>query len=192
MKITLLKRLLLFGTFICFSAVSAQTVSGTVTDSSGPLPGASVVVKGTTIGTQTDFDGNYTLDGVDSSATMLYSYIGYATQEVAVNGRSAINVTLLEDACQLEEVVVIGYGTQKKSHTTGSISKVVNDDLDQIAVARVDDALVGQVSGVNIQATDGEAGSAPINIRGVGSMAGDSSPLVVVDGVIVDSDFLGS
>ena len=193
MKITLLKRLLLFGAFICFSAVSAQTVSGTVTDSSGPLPGASVVVKGTTIGTQTDFDGNYTLDGVDGSATMLYSYIGYATQEVAVNGRSAINVTLLEDASQLEEVVVIGYGTQKKSHTTGSISKVVNDDLDQIPLARVDDALIGQVSGVNIQATDGEAGSAPtINIRGVGSLAGDSSPLVVVDGIIVDSDFLGS
>lgn len=192
MKITLLKRLLLFGAFICFSAVSAQMVSGTVTDSSGPLPGASVVVKGTTIGTQTDFDGLFQIE-VANGEELQFSYLGYVTQVVVITGQDQLNIVLVEDAAQLEEVVVIGYGTQKKSHTTGSISKVVNDDLDQIAVARVDDALVGQVSGVNIQATDGEAGSAPtINIRGVGSMAGDSTPLVVVDGVIVDADFLGS
>lgn len=193
MKITLLKRLLLFGAFICFSAVSAQTVSGTVTDSSGPLPGASVVVKGTTNGTQTDFDGNFTIDNVDSSATLVFSYIGYSTQEIAVNGQGTINVILAEDASQLDEVVVVGYGTQKKSTITGSISKVTNETLDQIAVSRVDDALIGQVSGVNIQATNAEAGGAPtITIRGVGSIAADSGPALVVDGIVVSSDFLGN
>ena len=96
-------------------------------------------------------------------------------------------------AAQLDEVVVVGYGTQKKSTVTGSISKVVNETLDQIAVARVDDALIGQVSGVNIQATEGEAGSAPtIRIRGTGSMVASSDPLIVVDGLVVDNDFLGS
>ena len=119
-----------------------------------------------------------------------FSYLGFGTKLVTVGDQTTINVSLTEDASVLDEIVVIGYGTQKKSHTTGSISKVVNDDLGQIAVSRVDDALVGQVSGVNIQATDGEAGAAPtIRIRGVGSMAGDSTPLVVVDGVIVDPDF---
>ena len=119
--------------------------------------------------------------------------MGFKTKSVIVAGQSSIDVVLEVDTESLEEVVVVGYGTQKKSHLTGSISKVTNDDLDQIAVSRVDDALVGQVSGVNIQATDAEAGAAPtITIRGVGSMAGDSTPLIVVDGVIVDSDFLGS
>ena len=193
MKITLLKRLLLFGAFICFSTVSAQTVSGTVTDSSGPLPGASVVVKGTTNGTQADFDGNYSIDNVDNAATLVVSYIGYATKEIAINGQSVVNITLVEDASQLDEVVVVGYGTQKKSTLTGSISKVVNETLDQIAVSRVDDALIGQVSGVNIQATNAEAGGAPtIRIRGVGSVTADSGPALVIDGVVVSSEFLGN
>ncbi len=193
MKITLLKRLLLFGAFLCFSAVSAQTVSGTVADASGPLPGASVVVKGTTNGTQTDFDGNFSIDNVDASGTLVISYIGYSTQEVAVNGQTTLNIVLVEDASQLDEVVVVGYGTQKKSTITGSISKVVNETLDQIAVSRVDDALIGQVSGVNIQATNAEAGGAPtITIRGVGSVAADSGPALVVDGIVMSSEFLGN
>ncbi len=183
----------MFGAFLCFLAVSAQTVSGTVTDSNGPLPGANVLVKGTTNGTQTDFDGNYSIDNVENSATLVFSYIGFSSQEIAVNGQSSINAVLSEDASQLDEVVVIGYGTQKKSTITGSISKVTNETLDQIAVSRVDDALIGQVSGVNIQATNAEAGGAPtITIRGVGSIAADSGPALVVDGIVVSSDFLGN
>ncbi|MEP3211104.1 MAG: TonB-dependent receptor [Maribacter sp.] len=193
MKIMLLKRLLLFGAFICFSTVSAQTVSGTVSDSSGPLPGASVVVKGTTNGTQTDFDGNFSIDDIDNTAILVFSYIGYSTQEVAVNGQTTLNIVLAEDASQLDEVVVVGYGTQKKSTVTGSISKVTNEKLDQIAVSRVDDALIGQVSGVNIQATNAEAGGAPtITIRGVGSVAADSGPALVVDGIVMSSEFLAN
>ena len=157
-----------------------------------PIPGVNVIIKNTSKGTTTDFDGNYQIEVVKGDV-LQFSYVGYVTKVIIIDNQTTLNISLAEDLAKLDEVVVIGYGTQKKSHTTGSISKVVNDDLDQIAVARVDDALVGQVSGVNIQATEGEAGSAPtISIRGVGSMAGDSTPLVVVDGVIVDADFLGS
>lgn len=171
-----------------------RKISGTVTasDDDSPMVGVSVTIKGTTNGTITDIDGKYSITAPENG-TLVFSFIGYTTKEATVGNQSLINVTLDTDSEALDEIVVVGYGTQKKSHTTGSISKVVNEDLDQIAVARVDDALVGQVSGVNIQATDGEAGAAPtITIRGVGSLSGDSQPLVVVDGVIVSSDFLGS
>ena len=183
MKITLLKRLLLFGAFICFSALSAQTVSGTVTDSSGPLPGASIVVKGTSNGTQADFDGNYTIDNVDSAATLVFSYIGYATQEVAVNGQSTIDVTLAEDASQLDEVVVVGYGTQKRANISGAVAKVGGAEVAAIQAARVDDALAGKLPGVLVQNQSGEPGADPkIQVRAASSLSGDSSPLIVVDG----------
>jgi len=179
---------------ITLFAQDSYSLSGTVVSKSdnSPIPGVNVLIAGTTNGTSTDFDGNFTLD-VKNGDVLQFSYVGFVTQSITISGQTSLNVVLEEDQNQLDEVVVIGYGTAKKSHLTGSISKVVNDDLDQIAVARVDDALIGQVSGVNIQATDGEAGAAPtISIRGVGSMAGDSTPLVVVDGVIVGADFLGS
>src|SRR5665811_427207 len=111
MKITWIKNLMMIGAFVCFAFTQAQEVSGTVSDSSGPLPGASVVVKGTTTGAQTDFDGNYTLSDVPADGTLVFSYIGYANQEVAVDGQTMINVTLQEDAQALDEVVIIGYGT---------------------------------------------------------------------------------
>ncbi|MDP5106465.1 MAG: TonB-dependent receptor [Polaribacter sp.] len=190
-KLTLLMVMLVN---ICFYAQTTSTITGVVTSKSDntPLPGVTIRILNTTKGVQTDFDGVYSLK-VASGQVLEFSYLGYATKTVAIVNQKTINVILEESASQLDEIVVIGYGTQKKSHLTGSISKVTNDDLDQIAVSRVDDALIGQVSGVNIQATDGEAGSAPtITIRGVGSMAGDSTPLIVVDGVIVDSSFLGS
>lgn len=169
-------------------------ISGTVVSATDnvPIPGINVLVLKTTKGAITDFDGVYQIEAKDGDV-LQFSYIGYVTQTIIVSNQNTINIALKEDVSALEEVVVVGYGTQKKSHLTGAISQVVNDDLGEIAVARIDDALIGQVSGVNIQATDGEAGAAPtITIRGVGSMAGDSTPLIVVDGVIVDSDFLGS
>ena len=172
----------------------AQTqLSGSVTDANGePIPGATVIIQGTNNGTTSDFDGNFTI-AVEQDQNIEVSYLGYTAQTIQFNGQDNLAVSLVEDRNELDEIVVVGYGTQKKSHLTGAISKVVNDDLEQIAVSRVDDALVGRVSGVNIQNTDGEAGAAPtITIRGVGSMAGNSTPLIVVDGVIVDADFLGS
>ena len=166
------------------------SVSGTVKDANGPIPGVNVVVVNTTRGTQTDFDGNYTINVADGEV-LQFSYIGYASQDVIIGNQATIDIVLKEDATKMDEVVVIGYGTSKKSLLTGAISKVVNDDLDQIAVPRVDEALIGQVSGVNIANTQGEAGGAPtIRIRGVGSITSDSGPLIVVDGAVVDSDFL--
>ncbi|MBP1839461.1 SusC/RagA family TonB-linked outer membrane protein [Formosa algae] len=188
------KQLVLYVVLLLNTALFAQdVVTGVVSDAQGaPIPGANVLVVGTSRGASTDFDGNFSLE-VEEGEVLHFSYIGFVTKLVTVGENKTLNVILEEDLSELDEVVVIGYGTQKKSHVTGAVSKVVNDDLDQIAVSRVDDALVGQVSGVNIQSTDGEAGAAPtITIRGVGSMAGDSTPLIVVDGIIVDSSFLGS
>ncbi len=192
-----LKTKLILIAVLCFNiqlfAQDTFAVSGTVTDvDQVPIPGATVVVMNTTRGTTTDFDGNFTIN-VTSGEVLRFSYIGYATQTVIVSDQQTINVVLSVDTSQLDEVVVIGYGTQKKSTLTGSISKVVNEDLDQIPVSRVDDALIGQVSGVNIQATNAEAGGAPtITIRGVGSITADSGPALVIDGVVVSSEFLGN
>tara|TARA_R110000765_G_scaffold79324_2_gene156117 strand:+ start:4854 stop:7958 length:3105 start_codon:yes stop_codon:yes gene_type:complete len=174
-------------------AQDTYDLSGTVTDANNvPIPGANILVANTTRGTQSDFDGNFTIQ-VASGDIVRISYIGYSTQNVAIVAQKTVTVTLTEDASQLDEVVVVGYGTQKKSTITGSISKVTNETLDQIAVSRVDDALIGQVSGVNIQATNAEAGGAPtITIRGIGSVTADSGPALVIDGVVVSSDFLGN
>ena len=190
-KLTLMVLLLING--LQMMAQDGTTLTGTVVDAENvPVPGVNVIIVGTTTGTATDFDGNYTIQ-VKNGDVLQFSYIGFVTQNIIFNGQSTLNITLQEDAAQLEEVVVVGYGTQKKSTLTGSISKVVNEDLDQIAVSRVDDALVGQVSGVNIQATNAEAGGAPtITIRGIGSVTADSGPALVVDGIVVSSDFLGN
>ncbi len=175
-------------------AQDRTVLTGTVVSAadSQPIPGVNVIILNTTRGTTTDFDGNYQIE-VSESEVIQFSYVGFVSQSVIYSNQSTLNISLVEDLSQLEEVVVIGYGTQKKSHLTGAISKVVNESLDQIAVTRVDDALIGQVSGVNIQSTNAEAGGAPtITIRGVGSITADSGPAVVVDGIVVSSDFLGS
>ena len=182
---------------LCSFVIIAQesfTLSGKVVSAIDdlPIPGVNVIIQGTTTGTSTDFDGNYQIS-VKAGDVLQFSYVGFTTQSVTIGNQTQLNISLAEDASELDEVIVIGYGTQKKSHLTGAISKVVNESLDQIAVSRVDDALIGQVSGVNIQASSAEAGAAPtITVRGFGSITADSGPAVVVDGVIVDSSFLGN
>lgn len=191
MKFALL--LMLFASFSVLGQ-STKTVKGTVVSAADqlPIPSANVLIAGANDGTYTDFDGNFQIT-VKSTDVLVFSYVGYTSQSVPVLDNTTFNIALQEDSSLLDEVVIVGYGTQKKSHLTGAISKVTNEDLDQIAVSRVDDALVGQVSGVNIAATEGEAGSAPtIRIRGTGSVSGSSDPLVVVDGIVVDNDYLGS
>jgi len=128
-----------------------RIITGQVTDaeSGETLIGVNILVKGTSRGTITDFDGNYSIEAEDTDV-LVFSYTGYSNTEVSVGTQTLINLVLSADVAQLDEVVVIGYGTQKKSHLTGSVSKVVNEKLDQIAVPRIDDALIGQVSGVNI------------------------------------------
>lgn len=166
------------------------TVSGTVTDETGaPLPGATVVVSGTTNGTQTDFDGNYTISDVSSNATLVVSYIGYLRQQIPVNGRTSINVSLAEDLQALDEVVVVAYGSQSRSEVTGAISTVGAEEISALPVATADQALQGRAAGVTVT-NSGAPGVAPVvRIRGVGSPNG-GDPLVVIDGVI--SSGLGS
>ena len=173
--------------------VKFAKISGIVTDSEDnePLIGVSILVAGTSRGTATDINGYYEIEASPEDV-LQFSYTGMSLKSVTVGTSTTIDV-VLEPNIQLDEVVVIGYGTQKKSHLTGSISKVENKNLDQIAVARVDDALIGQVSGVNIQASSAEAGAAPtITIRGFGSVNAESGPAVVIDGLVVDPDFLSN
>lgn len=184
MKITLLRSFLLLGAFLCFGLAKAQTVSGTVTDANGPLPGASVLVKGTTNGTQTDFDGNYTLNDIDDSATLVFSYIGYKTVEIAVNGRSTVNVTMEEDAQALDEVVIIGYGQTTVKDATGSVAAVTSEDFNQGVIASPEQLIQGKTAGVNISQSSGEPGAGiSVNIRGANSVRANNNPLFVVDGV---------
>ena len=196
LKMNLKTKFLLIAVLLVNIQLFAQDsfmVSGSVKDSNSlPLLGVNVTVKNSTNGTQTDFDGNFSIE-VKTGDILRFSYVGFVDQDVLIRNQSQLLVVLAEDLNLLDEVVLVGYGSRKKIHMTGAVASVVNDDLDQIAVARVDDALVGQIAGVNIAATEGEAGSAPtIRIRGVGSLNGSSAPLIVVDGLPVDSDFLGN
>ncbi|MEE1961249.1 SusC/RagA family TonB-linked outer membrane protein [Allomuricauda taeanensis] len=184
MKITLLKSFLLLGAFLCFGMIKAQTVSGTVSDANGPLPGASVLVKGTTNGTQTDFDGNYTLNNIDGSATLVFSYIGYKTVERAVNGQSTINVTLEEDAQALDEVVIIGYGQTTIEDATGAVAVVTAEDFNQGVISSPEQLIQGKTAGVQITQSSGEPGAGiNVRIRGTSSVRSNNNPLFVVDGM---------
>lgn len=184
MKITLLRSFLMLGAFLCFGLVKAQTVSGTVSDANGPLPGASVLVKGTTNGTQTDFDGNYTLNDVGEDATIVFSYIGFQTQEIAVNGQSTINVTLTEDAQALDEVVIIGYGQTTVKDATGAVSAVTSEEFNGGVIASPEQLIQGKTAGVQITQASGEPGAGVnLRIRGSNSIRSNNNPLFVVDGI---------
>lgn len=163
-------------------------VSGLVTDPSGlPVPGVSILVKGTTTGTVTDVEGRYKLTVPDENAVLVFSSIGHTTQEIPVNGRNEINISLVEDVQNLEEIVVVGYGSQKKSVVTGAISSVKADDFENQQIARVEQALQGRTSGLTIASSSGAPGAeATVRIRGATSLnEGASDPLYVVDGVVV-------
>ncbi|WP_339707097.1 SusC/RagA family TonB-linked outer membrane protein [uncultured Kriegella sp.] len=188
MKIKELKGLLMAGVFLFFGLAQAQEVSGTVSDASGPLPGASVVVKGTTNGAQTDFDGIYTLTDIGDNATLVFSYIGYKTTEIPVGGQSTINVTLEEDAQALDEVVIIGYGTTTVKDATGSVASVTSEDFNQGVISSPEQLIQGKTAGVQISQGSGEPGSGvAIRIRGTSSVRSNNNPLFVVDGVPLPS-----
>ena len=169
----------------------AQTrnITGTVTDDAGdPMPGVAVLIKGTSNGTSTDIDGKYTLKA-NQGAILEFSYIGYLTQTVTVGERSVINISMKEDIKALDEVVVVAYGTQKKSSITGAISQVNSADLAKRPVSSVTAALEGNTPGISISGNYGAAGSNPtITIRGVGTITGTNSPLYVIDGVPFDGN----
>lgn len=163
-------------------------VTGKVTDSSGvPLPGVSVVIKGTTSGTITGIDGGYTLANISASATLVFSFVGMRTQEIAVAGKSSIRIAMEEDAIGIEEVVAVGYGTQKKVNLTGSIASINGEDLIRRKVAQTSLVLQGIAPGVVVTQSNGQPGRdyGTIRIRG-NTTLGDNNPLILVDGVGMD------
>lgn len=164
-----------------------KSVTGKVTDSTGgSLPGVSVVVKGTTTGTITDFDGNYSLANVPGNAILQFSFVGMKSQEIAVGGKTSINVSLADETIGIEEVVAVGYGVQKKSVVTGAISSVKSEDIRNSSNTRPEQSLQGKTSGVQIVSSSGAPGSSmKIRVRGYSSN-GNSDPLYIVDGLRTD------
>jgi TonB-linked SusC/RagA family outer membrane protein len=163
------------------------TVTGVILDESGlPVPGASIVVKGTSTSASSDIDGKYAIQAGPTS-TLVFSYVGYANQEVAVGNKTVLNISLAQGAKNLDEVVVIGYGTQKKSVVTGAISSVRAKDLENLPLTTVGQSLQGRASGVYVAQNSGQPGAtATIRVRGITTF-GNNNPLWVVDGVIVDN-----
>ncbi len=177
-------------------AISQQdkNVSGVVTDQNGdPIIGANVMVKGTTNGTITDVDGNFTINNVSQSAILVVSYIGYVTKEIPVGQQQPLRIVLQEDQQTLDEVIVVGYGTMKKSDITGAIASVDKDKIARQPVANVSSALQGLATGVSVTSNSGSPGSAStIRIRGVGTV-NDAEPLFVVDGMpVTDINYLSA
>lgn len=162
------------------------SVSGKVTDEEyNPLVGVNIQVKGTNKGTSTDFDGNYTLQNVDETATLIFSYVGYHTQEIEVAGRTIIDIQLTSDAQLLDELIVVGYGTQKKSDLTGAVSSIKSEELSAYPAISGIQAMQGRAAGVQIQANNGAPGSSmKIRIRGGTSINANSDPIFVVDGFV--------
>ena len=169
------------------------TVQGTVTDQEGEvLIGVNVLVKETDQGTATDIDGHYMLTDVDENATLIFSYIGYQSLEVAIDGRTTVDVTLTSDAALLDEVVVVGYGTQRRRDVTGSISSLKSEEFNKGVVTNPGQLLQGKVAGVNVTNISGEPGSAQnVIIRGIGSLRSGTTPLYVVDGFALDNSGTG-
>ena len=162
------------------------TVTGTVTDNLGPVIGASIQVEGTSNGCITDIDGNYTLPNVPANATLVFSYIGYQTQKIAVGGKTKIDVKLAEDSQLLQEVVVVGYGVQRKSDLTGAVASVkAADALKNTPTGNVSDALQGRMAGVSVLSGSGNpTEDNTIRVRGINSITAETGPLVVIDGFI--------
>ena len=167
-------------------ALLQTRITGVITDSKGqPLPGVSVAVKGTTAGSITDIDGKYSIDVPDANAVLVFSFIGYLTEERQVGSQSVVNVTMIEDIKKLEEVVVVGYGTMKKSDVTGAVTRVSSSDIEQMPVQNAIQAMQGRAAGLDVTSATydrpGELGT--ITIRGNRSINGSNAPLYVVDGI---------
>ncbi len=176
--------------FLVGQFISAQNkVNGTVYDVNNlPLPGVNVIEKGTTNGVVTDFDGNYSIT-INDGAFLVFSYLGFVTQEISVDNRVSLNVTLKESFENLSEVVVIGYGSQLKEEISGSVSSVEAEDIENIPQVSIDQLLQGRAAGVSVTQNSGQPGSAvSVRIRGVNSITGSSEPLYIIDGVPISGD----
>jgi iron complex outermembrane recepter protein len=192
-----MKHFLLWMTLLMTASLAgAQTITGKVTSEADgtPLPGVSVVVKGTSTGTTTDIDGNYTLDVRSSNAILVFSFIGFASQEVAVQNRTSIDVSMVEDITQLSEVVVTGFGEKKEiGRVAFAVQDVGGEELVRATNANVVNALQGKIAGVQIdQGTGGPMSSSRIRIRGNSSLSNNTQPLIVIDGVLIRPQVTGA
>lgn len=177
---------------LCFSSnLFGQQVEGIITDSDEPLIGATVVIKNTTQGTTSDVDGSFKLENVSASDTLVVNYLGYETLEVLVNGQSYIEINLSSKISELEEVIVVGYGRQKKRHIAGAIARVNSEDIENLPILRAEQALQGQSAGVQVTTQSGQPGDEPtVRIRGIGTTK-NAKPIYVVDGMQVGNmDYL--
>ena len=190
---TFLNGLLLLALFAPLTLFSQTEVIGTVTDEANiPLPGVNVIIKGTTIGASTDFDGNYTLK-VNNGNIIVFSYLGFATQEITYTGQQNINVVLVQDTAQLSEVVVIGYGTTTVKDATGSLSRIDSEEFNKGAIVSPENLLAGKSAGVRITSSSGAPGSGgEIRIREGGSLSANNNPLIVVDGIPLSGGSINS
>jgi len=172
-----------------FGFSQTRSISGTVSDNTGPIPGVNVLVKGTTQGVVSDFDGNFSLDGVSNNDVLVLSYIGYITQEIPVGDQQLIHIVMEEDLQALDEVIVVGYGTQRKSNVVGSVTSVEVEEATNVPTTNVSEMLRGRAAGVQVNLGDARpGGSSDIVIRGNVSVApGGNSPLIIVDGLPYDN-----
>jgi len=187
-KLLLLTAIILCGSVTAFSQTG--TVTGTITDADDglSLPGATVIIKGTARGTATDLNGNFSVE-VEPNTTLIFSYIGYVTQEIVAQPTNVINVALIAEATGLEEVVVIGYGTTKKEDATGSVSPISSKDFNEGAINSPTNLITGKVAGVSVITAGGAPGSgAQVRIRGGSSLSASNDPLYVIDGVPLDNE----
>ena len=178
-----LQKLLFLTCILCSQMILAQvTVSGAVYDSQGvPLPGANIIVKGTSVGTQTDFNGSYSIE-TEEEAVLIYSFIGFRQQEIVLKGRTKIDITLVEDATSLDEVIVTGYGSQSKREVTGAVTTIETKDLLAVPATTFAQQLQGRASGISIVNDATPGGEATVRIRGFGTI-GNNDPLYIIDGV---------
>ena len=184
------RKIILTPDFLTEGTSQQKSVTGTVTDEKGqPLPGVTIVIKGTTQGTVSDIDGNFEISDVAATSILQFSFVGMKSQEIAVGSQSSINVQMFPDAIGLDEVVAIGYGVQKKSNVTGAITSIDNKTLESRSVENVQQALQGKAAGVMVYSSSGAPGANPqIRIRGLSSNNSDASePLYIVDGLEVSN-----
>lgn len=191
---TILKYILIAFVFVPLFSFSQTDITGTVTEQSSglPLPGVNVVIQGTTTGTSTDFDGKYQLS-VNSGDIIVFSYVGYITQEIPFNGQSTLDVIMEEDAAQLDEVVVIGYGSTTVKDATGSLEKIDDESFNKGAIVSAENLLAGKSAGVRVTSSSGAPGAgAEIRIRNGGSLNANNNPLIVVDGIPLQGGSINS
>ncbi|BFM43922.1 TonB-dependent receptor [Flavobacterium sp. CFS9] len=174
-----------------FSFAQERTVTGKVSDKTGVIPGVNVLVKGSKVSTQTDFDGSYSIKA-KTGDVLVYSYVGMNNKQVTVGSSNSVNVVLESEAQLMNEVVVVGYGVQKRKEVTGSISKIAGSDISNLVTPSFEGVLAGRATGVQVVTNTGLIGAAPrIRIRGIGSISGSTEPLIVVDGIPIYSGDIG-